>query len=217
MLSSGSDSLEHQKIKKSNLNKTKAKWNAEGPARRSPLGRWKQKRLKNSRRRGFPRPACQVRYLSASNRGTGDDGQHLLSQPNYLLSTEKNRRSPGPTHRFSLNGDLTMYGNVRAPNLGRRRCQVFFFNFCPAAHDSCDGPGAPGLPREAFGSGVGGADVLRVRIGKSPLMTLIHQKTKTKLSLGHEDRKCHTLAARPTQSEPLDIPVTTFSLQHLFF
>lgn len=33
--------------------------------------------------------ACQVRYLSASNRGTGEDRQHLLSEPNYLLSTKK--------------------------------------------------------------------------------------------------------------------------------
>lgn len=33
--------------------------------------------------------ACQVWYLSASNRGTGEDRQQLLSEPNYLLSTRK--------------------------------------------------------------------------------------------------------------------------------
>lgn len=38
--------------------------------------------------------ACQVRYLSRSNRGTGEDRQHLLSEPNYLLSTE-NKPQPG--------------------------------------------------------------------------------------------------------------------------
>ena len=37
--------------------------------------------------------ACQIRYLSASNRGTGEDRQHLLSKPNYLLSTKQGGRT----------------------------------------------------------------------------------------------------------------------------
>ena len=39
--------------------------------------------------------ACQIRYLSASNRGTGEDRQHLLSKPNYPLST-KQEGEPAP-------------------------------------------------------------------------------------------------------------------------
>lgn len=46
-------------------------------------------------------PACQVRYLSASNRGTGDNGQHLLSEPNYLLSTEEGTSGPVVTQTVS--------------------------------------------------------------------------------------------------------------------
>lgn len=44
--------------------------------------------------------ACQSRYLSASNRGTGEDRQHLLSKPNYLLST-KQRGEPTPQPAMS--------------------------------------------------------------------------------------------------------------------
>lgn len=48
-------------------------------------------------------PARQVRCLSASNRGSGDNRQHLLSEPNYLLSTEEEEEGTGgPSHRFRL-------------------------------------------------------------------------------------------------------------------
>lgn len=68
------------------------------PLCRCLLGWWMEKR---SQRMGcvqgaFPHsPACQRWYLSASNRGTGEDRQHLLSKPNYLLST-KQEAEPAP-------------------------------------------------------------------------------------------------------------------------
>lgn len=51
---------------------------------------WTQMQTRGS----FPHsPACQSLCLSASNRGTGEDRQHLLSKPNYLLSTKAGGRS----------------------------------------------------------------------------------------------------------------------------
>lgn len=66
----------------------------------------------------FPHPtACQSRYLSASNRGTGEDRQHLLSKLNYLLSTkQKGEPAPQPApwshiHRYILLYDH--YGSLK--------------------------------------------------------------------------------------------------------
>lgn len=79
--------------------------------------------------------ACQSRYLSASNRGTGEDRQHLLSKPNYLLSTKQEgeaapqpRPSPcGHTHTHTHSSlSSGHYGSLR-----RRRAAVIFIYFFP--------------------------------------------------------------------------------------
>lgn len=60
--------------------------------------------------------ACQVRYLSASNRGTGEDRQHLLSEPNYLLSTKKEGEpapQPGLSSHKYISG-FEHYGSLEA-------------------------------------------------------------------------------------------------------
>lgn len=134
-------------------------------------------------------PACQARYLSASNRGTGDNGQHLLSEPNYLLSTQEEGAS-GPVGPWSHTPlqvspvqqgrprDLTnlmTYGDLlvrngewpfpeNAVSLFLGLFFFFFFLFCPTAHDRYDGPGAPGFPGETFYRGVGGANPLGLNI-----------------------------------------------------
>lgn len=88
------------------------------PWRRRPLGRWMERGAAGERfvfRELFPHStACQSRYLSASNRGTGEDRQHLLSKPNYLLSTKQEAEaapsppSPQPvvTHRYAHSHSL---------------------------------------------------------------------------------------------------------------
>lgn len=65
--------------------------------------------------------ACQSRYLSASNRGTGEDRQHLLSKPNYLLSTKQGGEpAPQPAmsshihmHKHSYSSRFDQYKSLK--------------------------------------------------------------------------------------------------------
>lgn len=75
------------------------------------LGWWMERRGWRMERRGWRMvsvqgalvhsTACQTWYLSASNRGTGEDRQHLLSKLNYLPSTKQEEEAmpqPGLCH-----------------------------------------------------------------------------------------------------------------------
>lgn len=53
--------------------------------------------------------ACQIRYLSASNRGTGEDRQHLLSKPNYLLSTKQEKETGASARRADTHAHSLIY------------------------------------------------------------------------------------------------------------
>lgn len=70
-------------------------------------------------------PARQVRFLSASNRDTGDNRQHLLSEANYLLSTEEggggggDAAASGPSDHSSPGRALLIsYGYERRARFG---------------------------------------------------------------------------------------------------
>lgn len=92
------------------------------------LGRWMGRRSWKmvSVQGAFPHStACQSWYLSASNRGTGEDRQHLLSKLNYLLSTkQEGEPAPQPAPWSHIHTCILLYDHYGS--LKGRLVYIFF-------------------------------------------------------------------------------------------